>query len=488
MRFAAIFVLLLFLIIPFANAIEINPSVESQPIYCRYSFTKWICDFSGGNGGGTTIFTSTNTTQNITNYYNSTSENSTFYSNTTNFINLTTLGNLTTISNYTYFNLINITQSEMNQTPGPQGPQGIQGIQGIQGVNGTPGIQGINGTPGDPGPKGDKGDKGDQGDIGPQGPQGETGPTGPANMTAGPQGIQGVNGTPGIDGTDGLAATIDVNATFTGPAGSDALVTNIGTTSAAILDFTVPQGQMGAQGPQGIEGPMNQTPNMTAGPAGPNTWDDSWNLTYFPLDTSRRLTGPEVTRNNNTDRINVRGGTTAGGDGAISQVTGKTYPVNPGQFRVFVPNAAGTTNIESFRVSGMSDTPSIMFPVLSASAQTSALCFNLTTKEVTYNSGVTTCTASTEKNKKNKATINESVSLKLMNITPYKYTLDIDGETHYGLIAEEIVTTFPELAAHDQYGNYTGVRYEEFTAVLLKGFQEQKARTDALCAKFPKTC
>lgn len=484
MRFTAIFVLLLFLITPFANAIEINPSVESQPIYCRYSFTKWICDFSGGNGGGTTIFTSTNTTQNITNYYNSTSENSTFYSNTTNFINLTTLGNLTTISNYTYFNLINITQSEMNQTPGQQGPQGIQGIQGIQGVNGTPGIQGVNGTPGDPGPKGDKGDKGDQGDTGPQGPQGDPGPTGPANMTAGPQGTQGVNGTPGIDGTDGLSATIDVNATFTGSNSTPASVTNIGTTSAAILDFTVPQGQMGARGPQGIEGPMNQTPNMTA-----SNLDTSWNTSYFLRSGGRTITGTDITRDVDNSFLRISGGSGGVSQSGAINLYGKNFGyIYDGGFLMSVTNASGVTQLVVMSVAGNTDTPAIKFPLLSSSAQTSALCFNPSTKAMTYNSGVTTCTASTEKNKKNKATINESVSLKLMNITPYKYTLDIDGETHYGLIAEEIVTTFPELAAHDQYGNYTGVRYEEFTAVLLKGFQEQKARTDALCAKFPKTC
>lgn len=51
MRFAAIFIVSLFLIIPFANAIEINPSVESQPIYCRLSFTSWICDIGQGSQG-----------------------------------------------------------------------------------------------------------------------------------------------------------------------------------------------------------------------------------------------------------------------------------------------------------------------------------------------------------------------------------------------------------------------------------------------------
>lgn len=167
-----------------------------------------------------------------------------------------------------------------NQTPGPQGPIGPAGPQGVPGepadilVNNTetvpagdnayvvdvgePGLakldfkipRGYNGTAGSPGAKGDPGAQGNPG------PQGDPGPTGPANMTAGPQGPQGdpgptgpmgpmnqtANMTAGPPGSPGTAATINVNYTFTGAAGTSALVTNVGTTSAALLDFTIPTG------------------------------------------------------------------------------------------------------------------------------------------------------------------------------------------------------------------------------------------------------
>lgn len=64
------------------------------------------------------------------------------------------------------------------------------------------------------------------------GPQGATGPTGPA----------------------GAAATVTVGTTTTGAAGSSASVTNSGSTSAAVLNFTIPQGATGATGPQGATG------------------------------------------------------------------------------------------------------------------------------------------------------------------------------------------------------------------------------------------
>lgn len=221
--FALLFVLL-FLSVP-VSAATINPSVESQPWYCRASITKWICTIGGG--AGTQGPQGLPGTGNNTYFYNTTSNETTIYNNITFFENTTIGNNLTTISNFTYFTLVNITYSEMNQTPGPQGPQGIQGIQGEIGpegpMNQTPNMTAnmtMNMTANmTAGPQGDKGDKGDQGDTGPAGPAGADGA---ANMTAGPQGpqgeqglqgiqgiqgIQGVNGTPGIDGAPGADGT-----------------------------------------------------------------------------------------------------------------------------------------------------------------------------------------------------------------------------------------------------------------------------------------
>ncbi len=79
---------------------------------------------------------------------------------------------------------------------------------------------------------------GAQGDTGPQGPQGD----------AGPQGPQGPQGPTGATGATGDAATIAVGTVTTGAAGSSASITNVGTSSAAIFDFTIPRGDTGAGG------------------------------------------------------------------------------------------------------------------------------------------------------------------------------------------------------------------------------------------------
>lgn len=79
------------------------------------------------------------------------------------------------------------------------------------------------------GAKGEKGDKGDPGS-------------------------DGATGAPGSPGVPGAAATISVGKVTTGAAGTDANVSNSGTSSAAVFDFTIPQGAKGEKGDKGEQG------------------------------------------------------------------------------------------------------------------------------------------------------------------------------------------------------------------------------------------
>lgn len=177
-----------------------------------------------------------------------------------------------------------------------RGEQGVQGAQGLQG------------PPGEAGPQGPQGEKGLTGDTGPQGQKGDPG-TG-LELTGGPYDnlaalqqavpspangacylvgtaepydvysyldgrwtnlgpIQGAQGPEGPQGQQGPAATITVGSVTTGGAGTQASVTNSGTTSAAVLDFVIPQGDTGPQGPEGPQGP--QGPQGPAGQSGIST-------------------------------------------------------------------------------------------------------------------------------------------------------------------------------------------------------------------------
>lgn len=62
-------------------------------------------------------------------------------------------------------------------------------------------------------------------------------------------------------------ATITVGSTTTGEPGTNAQVTNSGTSENAILNFTIPRGETGATGPTGPQGLQGET--GATGPTGP---------------------------------------------------------------------------------------------------------------------------------------------------------------------------------------------------------------------------
>ena len=70
----------------------------------------------------------------------------------------------------------------------------------------------------------------------------------------GAPGAAGANGAPGAmgpSGPSGNAATVQVGTVVTAAAGTSASVVNTGTASAAVLNFTIPQGAQGVPGSGG---------------------------------------------------------------------------------------------------------------------------------------------------------------------------------------------------------------------------------------------
>ena len=154
------------------------------------------------------------------------------------------------------------------------------------------------------------GEKGDPGEPGPPGPPGEGGEAGGAGAAAtvavgtvttgaagsaasvtnigtssdavldfaiprgdkGDKGDQGDPGEGGEAGGTGAAATVEVGSVTTGAAGSSASVTNTGTTGAAVLSFSIPRGDKGDKGDKGDTGAPGMPATLTA--------DGSGNLTH----------------------------------------------------------------------------------------------------------------------------------------------------------------------------------------------------------------
>lgn len=129
-----------------------------------------------------------------------------------------------------------------------RGPQGEQGVPGAKGEDGTGvNIKGAVDTSASLPPTGEEGDAYITNDTGNlwiwDADQSKFVDTGA--QIKGPQGDTGPQGVPGT------AATVTVGTTSTGDAGTDATVTNGGTTSAAILNFTIPRGEKGDTGATG---------------------------------------------------------------------------------------------------------------------------------------------------------------------------------------------------------------------------------------------
>jgi hypothetical protein len=131
-------------------------------------------------------------------------------------------------------------------------------------------------------PRGDKGDKGDVGNTG------ATGSQGPA----------------------GTAATATAGTTTTGAPGSSASVVNAGTTSAAVFNFTIPRGDVGATGATGATGAVG--PGVAAGgstgqflsKASGTNYDTTW-ATIVPGDRYLTTSTTSLTINNSNKTLTV---------------------------------------------------------------------------------------------------------------------------------------------------------------------------------------
>ena len=71
--------------------------------------------------------------------------------------------------------------------------------------------------------------------------------------------VMTLKGDTGATGAVGSAGTVTIGTTTTGSAGGNASVSNSGTSSEAVLNFTLPKGNTGAQGGTGNTGPTGAT-------------------------------------------------------------------------------------------------------------------------------------------------------------------------------------------------------------------------------------
>ena len=254
--------------------------------------------------------------------------------------------------------------------------------------------RGDKGDTGLTGPQGLQGPKGDTGPEGPQGPKGDTGegltvlgrydtlealqsavptPSAGANyyvgtaapydvytytqtdgwLNVGPlQGVKGDTGPAGPQGepgAPGTAATVAVGTVTTGAAGSGAAVTNAGTASAAVFNFTIPRGdkgETGAAGAQGAPGP-NEVSESTATALSGLLKGDGTKVTTAAAGTDyatpEQLDGKQ-------DYISARGILKGDGQGGILTASSESDYATPGYVngQISVHNSSTGSHINQF--------------------------------------------------------------------------------------------------------------------------------------------
>jgi hypothetical protein len=329
-----------------------------------------------------------------------------------------TIGTITTVDSETPASVINVgteTDAIFNFTiprgvdgvlggDGPAGPSNVLQIGVVEtGDAGTSAIATITGTspsqtlnfviP--------KGDKGDTGETGAQGPKGDA------------------------------AATIVVGSTTTGLPGSSALVSNSGTSSDVILNFTIPQGPQGEQGPEGPAGVDGASASL----------DPINGLASFPAPVPGSSYG-----------VNSNWFPVANNYVSIGQPVDAILGVTTNKFWKTIYSNTGTINTSDLR--------------LKTNINDSALGLDF---------------------------INSlrPVSYKFIEGGVDPEGASIPGtRTHYGLIAQEVKTAVDTAGVTDFAGwvlleknnpnSEQALRYEEFVAPLIKAIQELTARVEAL--------
>jgi hypothetical protein len=114
---------------------------------------------------------------------------------------------------------------------------------------------------------------------------------------------------------------------------------------------------------------------------------------------------------------------------------------------------------------------------LTNATNSNSVCYNSTTKALTYNTG-DGCSSSMAM-KENIKDLDIDVK-KLMELRPVSYTYIDGGEKSIGLIAEEVEKVLPEIATYYKTGELSGVDYSRLSTVLLVAYQEQQREIESL--------
>lgn len=146
---------------------------------------------------------------------------------------------------------------------------------------------------------------------------------------------RGNTGVTGATGPQGASGTMTVGSVTTGVAGSSAVVTNSGTSTAAVLDFTIPRGDTGAAGADGDsfthQGAYNSGATYSYGQA---VLDQNSTWVYINVTPGSGNAPPTLPATSDSYwQLAARAGVDGTGSGTVTSVNGQN-PVSGGDVTV----------------------------------------------------------------------------------------------------------------------------------------------------------
>lgn len=145
-------------------------------------------------------------------------------------------------------------------------------------------------------------------------------------------------GTPGAQGD---AATIAVGTTTTLAPGSSATVTNVGTSSAAVFNFGIPQGQTGATGATGAGVPIGGTDGQVLAKIDATDYNTTW-VTPFALQVRNQVRNETGAQLDKGTVVYVNGA--AGNKVTVTKAQANTDATSAQTFAVLLENIPNNQN------------------------------------------------------------------------------------------------------------------------------------------------